>query len=304
MAFFLIAAGLLILLVGGELLVRGAVTLAARLRVPPLLVGLLVVGFGTSTPELLTSVQAGLAGAPGIAVGNVIGSNIANIALILGVAALIAPLPLRCGTLDRAAMAGAALLAALALWNGEAGLGVGLFLLAGLAAYIGASIVLARRGALEVDAVEVPPDGMLRMLVNLVVGLGALMLGADLLVHGAVDAATALGVSETVIGLTIVAVGTSLPELAASAISARRGQPELAVGNIVGSNIFNILGILGVTAIVAPLEVAPRIVTVDMPLMVAITLILTLALWRRATLGRIAALVMLAGYAGYIALSV
>ncbi|WP_316015652.1 calcium/sodium antiporter [Roseobacter sp. HKCCA0434] len=303
MSLILVAAGLALLLVGGEVLVRGAVALATRLGVPALLVGLLIVGFGTSMPELLTSVQAALAGAPGIAVGNVVGSNIANILLILGAAALVAPLPLPSTALDRAALAGSALLGALALWNGEAGRGVGLLLLAALAAYLATAIWLARRGRLEIVTAQAPGDPAWRIALNLALGLGGLLLGAQLLIRGAVEIAESLGVSQTVIGLTIVAVGTSLPELAASLVSARRGQPELAVGNIVGSNIFNILGILGVTALVVPLEVAPRIAALDMPLLLAITLILTFALWRGWRIARGAGAAMLLGYAAYLALS-
>ncbi|MFC4725371.1 calcium/sodium antiporter [Glycocaulis abyssi] len=306
MTVLFIGAGLALLVAGGESLVRGASGLARRLGISPLLIGLVVVGFGTSTPELTTSMAAALRDAPEIAVGNVIGSNIANILLILGLAALLRPIRIdprpfrRDGSaLAISALAGAGALAFIGLerW-------VGAVLLTGLAVYLLVSWLTGRdRSAAQEEAAPATrPAGRLWVeLAFLGAGFAGVIFGAGLLVDGAVSAATALGVPQAVIGLTIVAVGTSLPELAASLSAARRGEGDIAFGNIVGSNIFNILGILGVTALVSPLQVTGGLAGSDLGVMLAASaLLLALAIWKQR-LSRLHGAIFLALYAAYIA---
>ena len=295
----LVLAGLGLLLGGGESLVRGGVALATRMRLPMAVVGAVVLGFGTSTPELLTSLSAALAGAPGIAVGNVLGSNIANILLILGLAALIAPIPARAAALEDRVW----LLVATAMGIGVVLLGPvltrgqGLVLLAALAVYIWRA--LARDdGAEPVPTIPGLSGAMIALYV--VGGLATLVAGAWLLVEGATGIARALGLSETVIGLTIVAVGTSLPELATSVIAARRGEAGLALGNILGSNVFNILAILGLTAALVPIPVPPGLSAVDLVLVAGSALVL-LGLLATGRIGRTAGAGMLALYTAYVA---
>jgi cation:H+ antiporter len=271
-------AGLALLLVGGDLLVRGAVGVASRLGLSPMVIGLTLVGFGTSTPELLTSLQGALAGAPGIAVGNVVGSNIANILLILGVAALIRPVAVeRAGFLRDAAVLALATAAAIALClAGGVGRVAGAVLLAGLVAYLVAALRFSGPAPAAVDAGEadLAPAPPQRLALSLGLFAGGLLLvlgGARLLVDGAVALAAAAGLSETVIGLTIVAIGTSLPELVTSASAALRGESGVAFGNVVGSNIFNLLGILGATALAVPLTVPPEVASRDVWALAAAT---------------------------------
>ena len=304
MDFLLIGLGLAGLLLGGELLVRGAVGVAARLGLPPMVIGLTLVGFGTSTPELLTSVQAALAGAPGIALGNVVGSNTANILLILGVAALLGPVAVTPGTFrrDGAALALATALCVAATLTGTIGRLWGSVLVAGLAAFVVATL-RSSRSAPDAPSEELPGLGapLARALVLSVAGLAVTILGARLLVDGAVSVATDYGVSEALIGVTVVAVGTSLPELATTLVAARRGQNDMAFGNVIGSNIFNVLAVLGITALIEPLAVDPQIAALDIWVMAAATLALIAAAvtgWR-ITRGEGAAL--LAAYAAYIA---
>ncbi len=310
-----VLGGLVLLLGGGEALVRGAVSIARRLGVSPLVIGLTLVGFGTSAPELTTSLQAALGGAPGIAVGNVVGSNIANLLLILGLAALVAPIAVdrralkRDGSMLVATTLGVGALLIFDLTSRP----LGLAMVAFLVAYVVFVYLAERRAtadasaALHVEeAAAVAPAGWGLSLVLALGGLVGVVGGASLLVEGAVALATRAGVSETLIGLTLVAVGTSLPELATSAIAARRGQGEVALGNLVGSNIFNLLGILGVTAAVTPLAVPPEIAALDAWVMGAVTaLALLLAVTgQRVTRGEGALLLALyAGYVAYLALA-
>lgn len=294
----MMVAGLVMLLAGGEGLVRGAVAFATRMRLPMAIVGALVLGFGTSMPELLTSLSAALSGAPGIAIGNVLGSNIANIALILGVAAVIAVIPAdtveaedRLWLVVATGMGIAVMLTGTSVGRIE-----GLILLGGLAIYLWR--------ALNRDTeVEPLPDtsnmGAGLIALYLLAGLVTLVAGAWLLVEGATGIARAFGVSETVIGLTIVALGTSLPELATAIIAARRGEAGLALGNIFGSNVFNILAILGLTAVIVPIPVPDDLSLVDLVL-VAGTAALLLAFLALGRIGRGAGVVFLAIYAGYI----
>ena len=300
MDLLFLLGGLVGLLLGGEALVRGAVGAARRLAIPPLLIGLTVVGFGTSTPELLVSVDAALRGVPDIAIGNIVGSNIGNILLIVGLSALIWPIRVTGGTLprDTAVMMVAAVVLVPLFWLGEVGRLSGAVLVAGLACYL---VWAYRRPGLDPvieDAAPMMP--LWRAAVWVAVGLAALMLGAKFLVDGAVAIARTLGVSEAFIGLTIVAIGTSLPELATSLIAAVRRQSEIAIGNIVGSNIFNVLGILGATALIAPIPVAGRFLTFDLPVMIAASVVLTALLLLRPSIGRMAGLALLLAYGAYV----
>lgn len=309
MLFLELAAGLALLVIGGEFLVRGAVAFAVRLRVSPLLIGLTVVGFGTSMPELATCLEAAFTGAPGIAVGNVIGSNIANILLILGVAAVLTPIPvsprafLRDGsvaTISAVACLGVILVGSLERISG-------LILVAMLAGYI---VYAARheRAAHEGAGEQAAPEpGIPAWLAAAFVagGIAAMILGARFLVHGAIELAQLAGVSDTVIGLTVVAVGTSLPELVTAAVAAYRRAPDIAFGNVVGSNIYNILGILGMTAIVHPIPVPPEIIRFDIWVMLAATAALTFAAitgWRVTRREGIALLAAYGTYVGALAL--
>lgn len=299
----LVGLGLALLFAGGDGLVRGAVSLAARLRVPPLLIGLTIVGFGTSMPELLVSLRAAMAGLPDIAVGNVVGSNTANILLILGLTMLIATMQTRIDGLGRdlAAMLVSAFALAIVAWTGALSLSIGFAFLAALVAYLVYSAVAGRRAtADEVDLTSLSPAWVALLLVA--GGLAGLVFGADFLVDGATRIARTIGLSDAVIGLTVVAVGTSLPELATSVVAAFRRQPEIAIGNVVGSNIFNILGILGVTAILAPIPISQTMARFDIPVMLVVSLGLAGLLIAVPRVPRITGLALLAAYFWYCAM--
>ena len=298
-----LAGGLTLLVGAASVLVRGAAALALRLGLTPLVVGLTVVAFGTSAPELVVSVQAALGGAGGIAVGNVVGSNVANVGLILALAVLVRPIASDPALLrrDLPALVAVTGLAVAVLWDRTVGRGEGAVLVAALVGYLVWSVRAARR---EQAAVELPvaePTGPAwRDALFVVGGLGGLVVGADLFVGGAVRIAEAAGVSNAVIGLTVVAVGTSLPELATSVVAALRGEGEMAAGNVVGSNVFNLLGILGVAALVDPLE-APGLRPVDLAVMAAFTVALVPMMVSGRRLVRVESGVLLAGYVGYMA---
>lgn len=310
MIYLELAAGLLLLLVGGELLVRGAVATATRAGVSPLLIGLTLVGFGTSTPELLTSVEAAIVGSPGIAVGNVVGSNIANILLILGVAALICPLKVSRGAFyrDGTVVALAALCGVAACLTGELRPLGGVLLVMLLIGYI---VYCYRTERVDETTTENPIHPALAIpgsinltlafsIVLVVGGLALTVLGAHLLVSSVLAIGIAVGISETVLGLTVVAVGTSLPELVTSVLAAFRRQPDIAFGNIVGSNIYNILGILGITAIIEPIPVPSEIVQADIWIMLAATgmlLFFSISGWR---ISRAEGGIFLAAYGAYL----
>lgn len=300
MDFLLVAGGFIALLIGGETLVSGAVAIARRLHIPPMVIGLTLVGFGTSTPELLTSVHAALIGSPGVAVGNVVGSNIANILLILGLAALLWPISVQARRFrnDALFLIGSAALAALLMARGDIGLVAGLVLLAGLALFL---LVTFRSQHDHAPEDETPPRPTWQAVGLFVFGLSVTLLGARWLVSGAVGLAQGMGVSDAVIGLTVVAVGTSLPELMTSVIAARRKHSELAFGNIVGSNIFNIFGILGVTAAIQPMSVPETILQFDMWVMIVATLALIAAAVTGRGVSRREGAVLLAGYGAYLA---
>ncbi|OCW55808.1 calcium/sodium antiporter [Hoeflea olei] len=299
----MLAAGLVLLTAGAEFLVRGAVSLANRLGMPPLLIGLTVVGFGTSLPELLVSLQAALDNAPAIAVGNVVGSNTANILLILGLAAAISPINARIRNLGRdlvMMLVAAVVMLGLGFW-GVIDLKFGVVMVAALLGYLVFVTLTDRNRADADDETTAIHVGGLWEAVYIVGGLGGLFFGAELLIDAAIAIAQGFGISEAVIGLTIVAVGTSLPELATSVVAAFRRHADVALGNVVGSNIFNILGILGVTAIVTPVPVDPSIATFDIPFMLAVSVALSALIMLAGRIGRGAGIAMLAVYGGYVA---
>jgi cation:H+ antiporter len=281
---FGIVVGLVLLVVGGELLVRGATSAARALGVSPLLIGLTLVGFGTSTPELVTSVTAALEGSPGIAVGNVVGSNIANILLILGIAAIIYPMAVNPKGFKRDAIV--LVLAALACLGvtlfGHINRLLGVAFVAALVAYV-IYVYLQEKNQPDeqgevkehmAEAARPGPKAIALSLGMAVVGIAVTIFGARFLVDGAISLASGLGVSDTIIGLTIVAVGTSMPELVTSVMAALKKQADVAYGNIIGSNIYNVLGILGVTAIISPIDVPQQIAAVDIWVMLGATALL------------------------------
>ncbi|MFO7542504.1 MAG: calcium/sodium antiporter [Thiobacillus sp.] len=283
LAFLLL--GFVLLVAGADLLVRGASRLALRFGISPLVIGLTVVAFGTSAPELAVSVQSGLAGQSGIAVGNIVGSNIFNVLAVLGIAALIAPLVVsqQLIRLDVPLVLGASVLVWIMALDGRIGFFDGLLLTAGIIAYTVFAIQQSRKesAAIEAEYEQEFGDGTSPWLARLPAqialiagGLALLVLGAHWLVDSAVTIARALGVSEVIIGLTIIAAGTSLPELATSVVAAMRGERDIAVGNVIGSCLFNLLAIAGIAALVTPggLDVAASLIRFDIPVMVAVAL--------------------------------
>ncbi|WP_312395144.1 calcium/sodium antiporter [Stutzerimonas kunmingensis] len=284
MTFVYLLAGLVLLVAGAEVLVRGAAKLAAQFGISPLVIGLTVVAFGTSAPETAVSVQAALNGSGDIAIGNVVGSNIANVLLILGVTALVAPLVVsrQLIRLDVPIMIGASLVTFGLAWDGELSRIDGALLFAAVVAYTLFLIISSRREkAAEADDEFAKEFGLHEPakphagLINaglVIAGLVLLVVGSNFLVEGAVALARALGLSELVIGLTVIAVGTSLPELATSIMAAFRGERDIAVGNIVGSNIFNLLAVLGLASLVSPLPigVSSSALAFDFPVMIAV----------------------------------
>ena len=317
-------AGLVALVAGGELLVRGAVQLAERARVTPLIVGLVIVGFGTSMPELVTSVEAAMRDAPGIAWGNIVGSNIANSLLILGMAAAITPIILGQGNIFRdplIAVAASVFLMILVM-TGSGALQFGLMMLAGLVAYIVYCYRQEKRIERKAGVDHLAPldkaialeladptlhgkrNGWFKPVVLTLLGLLVLIGGGHLLVSAAVDIARIYGLSETIIGLTIVAVGTSLPELVTTIIAAWRKQAEVAFGNVIGSNIYNILGIGGATMLLAPGAIPDDLITRDLPMMVGSAVLLLLICFFYRRFGRVTGLLLVTGYLIYLGILV
>ena len=312
MTYVELAVGLVLLLGGGEALVKGSVAVARRLDVSPLLIGLTLVGFGTSTPELVACLQAALRGAPGIAIGNIVGSNIANVLLILGLAAVIFPLATTKEAFrrDSAVLIGASLLMLGAVLLGALGRAAGIVFLVLLALYTIYTYLTERRrpdAAAEVrraEAEAAAPAREMALWQGLLLaagGIAAVVIGAGFLVDAAVVIARAAGLSETVIGLTLVAVGTSLPELVTGVMAAIRRQADVAFGNIVGSNIFNVLGIAGLTAVVSPIAVPPEIATLDIWVMLGAAVLLVVFAATGWRVARREGLVFLVCYAGYMA---
>ncbi|WAT18704.1 calcium/sodium antiporter [Aurantiacibacter sp. MUD11] len=317
-----LAGGLVLLMLGGDWLVRGAVRLAERLGMSPMLIGLLIVGLGTSSPELAASVQAALAGSPGIALGNIVGSNIANLLLVLGTAALIAPM-----VVERAALwrdGGVGLVASGALLAAAFTLGldqyVAVAFLIALGGYLWWAYREEQRAPVDHSAAydramasegfdpalvphETPSGTLASALFYFAIGLALIVGGGTLLVDGAVGIATGMGVSEEVIGLTIVAFGTSAPELVTSIIAATRKESEIALGNVLGSNIYNLLFIGGITGLVAPGEVPQKITGFDLPLATLAALLVMVFAFTGGRLSRREGAVLLAGYLAYMAIT-
>jgi cation:H+ antiporter len=306
----LIIAGLVLLIWGADRFVHGAAATARNLGVAPLMIGLTVVAFATSAPEILVSVVAALQGEPGLAFGNAIGSNIVNVGLVLGTTAMIRPIRLESATLRREMPA----LLAVTLLTVSLFLDTFLSRIDGIVMLTGLVIVmvwLARLGlrsaandpiAMDYEA-EIPTDVAMTMaVVWLIVGLGTLLVGAELLVDGAIGIAKMMGVSEVVIGITIVAFGTSLPELAVSLASALKGEYGLAIGNIVGSNIFNLLAVIGIAATIEPATLAPSVLSLHIFVMVAFTLVLFAMTYDydgKSRLSRLEGLALLTAYVAY-----
>lgn len=311
MTYFLIIAGFALLLFGGESVVRGSVALAQRLGVSPLIVGLTIVGFGTSLPEMVVSVNAALVGSPGLAVGNVVGSNIANILLILGVAAVIAPIAVHPGAVKRdlLGMSAATLVYVGLGMSGQIVFWQGVLMLIALMSYIGFTVwhdnksndeaaELHRDEAAEMGEIPLRTVSIAGIII---VGLFAVVVGAEWLVTGATTLATEFGVPEEVIGLTVVAIGTSLPELATSIVAAYRGHSDVCVGNVLGSNLFNLFGITGVTALFAPLPFSDKIVSFDLWILLAATAIIIPFMLTGRRISRPEGIVLLILYVSFIA---
>lgn len=305
--YYLAGVGLLLLVVGAEALVHGAVGIARWLRVSALLIGVTIVAYGTSTPELIVSINASLAGSYGIAVGNVIGSNTFNILFILGLTAVISPIRVSPQAIGRDGLF-ALIAAGLFIWIALEGKSIrwpeGIVFLAALLVMILFTYAQEQRRA------EATPDaadpafrpGTTTIFVLLIItGFGLLIIGADILVRSAISIARTNGVSETLIGLTLVAAGTSLPELATSVVAALRRNPDIALGNITGSNIYNILAILGIAALLGPVHIDPAIARIDMWVMLAATVALLVPMFFGNRMGRGYGLVLLIGYVGYVA---
>lgn len=310
MVYLFLIAGFLLLFVGGELLVSGSVRFARGIGFPPLLIGLTLVAFGTSAPELATSIDAALAGSPGIAVGNVVGSNITNVLLIIGLVAVFSPIACAAEVVrrDGSVMLVSSILCVLALQAGTLSRWIGIAFTLALAIYIFAAIRMATITASEETSgdSELTGSGFARHLKPLLVavfGLALVLVGASWLVDSSISIARHLGVNESIVGLTIVAAGTSMPELVTSLIAAVRRQADIAIGNIIGSNIFNILGILGVTALVEPIDVPAQIRNVDGFLMCAVTLLFVAASITGRRISRGEGAVFVAMYVGYLALA-
>lgn len=295
-----VLGGLVVLVWSAERFVEGAAATAARLGLSPLLVGMLVIGFGTSAPELTVSALSAAQGNPGLALGNAYGSNIANIGLILGLVALISPLAVHSSVIRRElpVLGAATLVSALMMWGGLVSRLEGALLLLALLVFMVASVIQSRReeaaaraDALATDTVQeldAHPMSLGKGIFLTLLGLALLVVSSRLLVWGAVDIAQGLGVSDVIIGLTVVAIGTSLPELASSISALRRKEHDLVLGNVVGSNLFNTLGVVGLAAVIAPIEAGREVLMRDWSLMTAMTLMMAVfALGWKGRAGRI-----------------
>jgi cation:H+ antiporter len=302
--------GFALLFGGGEFLVRGAVAVSRRFGLSPLLIGMTVVAWCTSAPELVVSLGAALQGSSDIALGNVVGSNIFNILGVLGAAALIAPIVVKPAALrrDTSVMVASGLALALVALTGGIGRPAGAVFLVAVVAYVWHSYRTELHTASpsaelhEHEGEEIRGPATLWVgIANLALGLGMLVIGSRLLITGATDIARTFGVPEAVIGLSLVAVGTSLPELATSVVAAVRGHSDVAVGNVVGSNIFNVLGILGITSLVRPIDVTGQIASLDVWVALGVSLAATALLLVRGRIGRMAGGVFVAAYVAYLA---
>lgn len=310
MTFLQLGFGLVLLVIGGELLVKGSVDIARRLNLPALLIGVVIIGFGTSMPELMVSLDAALRGAPGLSVGNVFGSNISNTLLILGLSAVLFTVARPTKYLKRdcllllAATVGIVLVCLQGLlpsWQG--GILFALLLWMTVSEYRRCRKAQACETEDQAEEIsDAKPLSPLTAAAFLAAGFAGLFYGADFFVDGAVALAHYLGVSDTFIGLTVAAIGTSLPELFVTLTATRRGQSEMAFGNVVGSNLFNILGVLGVTALVEPLHIPKNLTLIDGPAMIVATALVMWFLFKDSKLSRGEGVIMLTLYAGYLVL--
>jgi len=315
-----LVGGLVLLLLAGDVMVRGAVSLAMRMGIPPLVIGLTIIAFGTSAPELVISLRAALSGSGAIAIGNVVGSNVANVLLVLGIPAVFAVTE----CYERGAIRSASFMIAITFvfiafcYFPPLGRPAGIALLALLALFLSEQVrasLEARRANGKntavvdddensnidvIDGVEGIPGSLLLSCLFIFVGLAGLPLGAHLVISGASAAAMSWGVSEATIGLTVIAIGTSLPELAATMMAALRGHCGVAVGNVIGSNIFNLLAIMGTTALVAPVPVPDQIMSFEIWAMLAASILLLILVVRRMSIGRTIGFLMTATYLGYL----
>ncbi len=307
-----VIVGLTLLIWGADRFVHGASALARNLGVAPLMIGLTIVSFATSAPEILVSVVAALRGEPDLAVGNAIGSNIANIGLVLGATALLRPIELKSATLRREmpALLAVSLLTVALFLDSTLNRIDGFVLLTGLVIVIIWLVRLGLRSSatdpLQADfEAEIPKDlSNATAIFWLVIGLGTLLVGAELLVDGAIEIARTIGVSEVVIGITLVALATSLPELAVSAVSAIKGEYGLAIGNIVGSNIFNLLAVVGVAAAIHPAVLPPTVLSLHIFVMVSFTLVLFAMTYEydgRGTISRFEGVMLVGAYVAFTA---
>jgi cation:H+ antiporter len=305
MPYLMLALGLILLFAGGETLVRGSVALALRLGISKLVVAVVLVGFGTSVPEVLVSIESAALGHPELALGNAVGSNIANILLIIGLSAAIYPIAVERKEVgsDTWLVALVTLAFVVAGLAGNLSVAHGVAMIAALGLYVGYVYRRSRHSAALVEAAAdtVEPDlSLAYAIVYTLIGLSLVIVGADLLVDGAVRIARQFGISEAVIGLTIVAVGSSLPELATCISAARRREPLVAVGNVLGSNIFNLLGAVGVVALITDIRTTNAVIVDDLLIMLAVTAVLAILLLYVYRIGRPTGYAFLGAYAVYV----
>lgn len=305
----LLIIGLIVLIVGGDYLVKGSSSIALRLHLSPLVVGLTIVAFGTSAPELLISIQSAIKGSPDIAMGNVVGSNICNLALVLGLSAVINPVKVQTNSLriDWPMTMGASILLFLVVREGVLGAVEGIIFLIAITIYLVLIIVQSRIDvkskllAKEDDGIpDAPNKQMWKDIIFILLGCVALYYGSEWFVSSSKDLALSLGIEERVVGLTVVALGTSLPELVTAAVASYKGETDLALGNLMGSNIFNILSILGITAIITPIHVHAVILNKDIIWMLMITLMILPLMIVRREVGRADGVVLLIVYGVYV----
>lgn len=304
----LLVVGLIILIIGGDFLVRGASSIALRVHISPLVVGLTIVAFGTSAPELLISVKSALAGSPDLTMGNVVGSNICNLALVLGITALIEPIKVQSDSIkiDWPVAMGSALLLYFLIQDGWITSTEGIIFISLLLAY---TVYIVRRSRKETKAMrqieedaempDTPSRNIWRDVVFLAIGALGLYYGSEWFVGGAQELARYLGVSERVIGITVLALGTSLPELVTAIVASVKKETDLALGNLMGSNIFNVLSILGITSIITNIQVSDTIISHDMLPMLGITLLVLPMMLTGRTIGRIEGGILLFAYLFY-----
>jgi len=303
----LVSAGLAMLYFGAEWLVQGSINISNRLKISQLVIGLTVVAFGTSTPELAVSISSAMQGVSDVALGNVVGSNIANIGVILGISAVIAPITVSKSTIRKEIpiMIGAALLLLAIIFDGKIDLLDGIILVAGIVGFLVFSYKSSKKET-DLDEVEsskvlVQSKAMSKSLVLVGIGLILLTAGSFLTVDNAVVIAKSLGISELIIGLTLVAIGTSLPELITSVVAARKGHSDLSIGNVVGSNIFNIFAIVGIASIIAGITVNDKIM-VDVIIMIVFSVVLIPIMRSGFVVSRKEGYLLLGGYAAYVAM--